>query len=216
VTVREPVSGEQVHTALTHDGVLGAVRMLLYASESVSLLPLLIHTSAGGDYGPLAALAAQVRHEMGGLMAMGMHMSVVCTEDVPFLASDKEKDQALRETYLGIHIMDFLRRECARWPAGAIDDGFKEPVASDKPVLLLSGEIDPVTPPGNAEHAMKTLRNAKHLVAANQGHIVVGRGCGPRLFAEFVDSADPKTIDGTCLTRLHGAPFFVRFSGPEP
>jgi pimeloyl-ACP methyl ester carboxylesterase len=216
VTVRDPLSGEEIRTTLTYDGALGAVRMLLYASESVSLLPLLIHTSAGGDYAPLAALAAQVRHDLGGVIAMGMHMSVLCTEDVPFLTPDPAKEQALRETYLGVHLMDFFRRECARWPAGVLDDGFKKAVVSDKPVLLLSGEIDPVTPPANAERALETLSNAKHLVAANQGHIVTSRGCGPRLFAEFVDSADPKKIDGACLTRLHGAPFFVRFSGPEP
>lgn len=216
VVIRDPISGARLETQLTYEGVAGAVRMLLYSTESVSLLPLLIHAAAEGDYTPLAAQATLVRQQMSDMMAIGMHNAVICTEDAPYYADDPATHKRMRETYLGTFAFEMLSKVCADWPKGVMDEGFKEAVTSDKPVLLLSGEIDPITPPANGEHALKTLTNAQHLVAPNQGHIVAGRGCAPKLIGEFLKSADAKGLDGTCLQALHGAPFMVRFTGSEP
>jgi pimeloyl-ACP methyl ester carboxylesterase len=105
---------------------------------------------------------------------------------------------------------------CASWPRGPIKAGFKEPVVSAKPVLLLSGELDPITPPEYAARAAATLSNSRHIVAPGQGHTVLARGCIPKLAAEFLDSADPEALDPACVQTLKPAPFFVRFTGPEP
>ena len=49
---------------------------------------------------------------------------------------------------------------CGRWPVGPVDADFKTPVVSDTPVLLLSGEYDPITPPAYAE-SVKTRGSAQ-------------------------------------------------------
>ena len=64
---------------------------------------------------------------------------------------------------------------------------FATPVKSDVPVLLLSGALDPVTPPANGDDVAKTLPNSRHVVAGGLGHIVSTHGCAPRLIASFVD-----------------------------
>jgi alpha-beta hydrolase superfamily lysophospholipase len=94
--------------------------------------------------------------------------------------------------------------------------GFKEPVTSAKPVLLLSGEHDPITPPAYAEHAARTLTNSRHIVAPGQGHTVLARGCLGKVAAAFLDDLDPKGLDVGCVKALGATPLFVRFSGPEP
>ena len=48
-------------------------------------------------------------------------------------------------------------------------------------VLLLSGEFDPVTPPRYGEQLLASLGKARHLVGKGQGHILLSRGCMPRL-----------------------------------
>ncbi len=58
---------------------------------------------------------------------------------------------------------------------------FHQPVHSDRPVLLLSGEFDPVTPPRYGEQVARTLPNGRHLVLRGQGHNVITAGCAPRL-----------------------------------
>ena len=84
------------------------------------------------------------------------------------------------------------------------------------PALLLSGEFDPVTPPRYGEEVVKTLPNGRHLVVRGQGHNVIGAGCMPKLFAQFIDSADAKALDAKCLDTLPYAPPFTCFNGWEP
>ena len=90
------------------------------------------------------------------------------------------------------------------------------PLATDLPVLLLSGDSDPITPPRYAEMAAVDLTNARHLVSKHQGHGQISVGCTPRLVAKFIDSADPHEIDADCLDRSFAMPFFLDFSGPKP
>jgi fermentation-respiration switch protein FrsA (DUF1100 family) len=97
-----------------------------------------------------------------------------------------------------------------------MDPDFKKPVVSAKPVLLLSGEDDPVTPPANAERTAKTLSNSLSLVTPGQGHGNVFRGCVPRIAAAFVDTASVKGLDTACVKDMKPFPFFVSFSGPTP
>ena len=87
---------------------------------------------------------------------------------------------------------------------------------SAKPVLLLSGEDDPITPPANAERAARTLSNSLSLVAPGQGHGNVFRGCIPRIMAQFIDAAAVKGLDTSCVKDIKPFPFFVSFSGPHP
>ncbi len=48
--------------------------------------------------------------------------------------------------------------------------GYFEAVRSDVPTLLLSGALDPVTPPRWGEEVLRGLGNARHVVAPGAGH----------------------------------------------
>ncbi len=216
VTMIDPVTGEPGELLLGGLEMRGAVRLLSYTTETVSLLPLLIHTAhAEGNLAPLAAQAKLSIESVAEALSLGMHNAVVCTEDVPYFDGHVDKD-ALERTYLGTLQIDGLRDTCELWPAGFIDDGFKTPVVSDAPVLVLSGEADPVTPPAFGERVMSHLANARHIVNVGQGHGQAGLGCMPRLLAEFVETADADALDVSCTERLQPAPFFLDFNGPSP
>jgi pimeloyl-ACP methyl ester carboxylesterase len=109
-----------------------------------------------------------------------------------------------------------ITEQCEVWPRAAVPDDFHAPVTSDKPVLLLSGENDPVTPPRYAEQVAATLSNARHVVAPGQGHNVIPRGCVPRVLADFIDNPDVAALDADCVDDLGPAAFFTSFTGPEP
>src|SRR5690606_14370622 len=109
-----------------------------------------------------------------------------------------------------------LRKICELWPTGELPEGFKEPVISDVPTLLLSGEADPVTPPENAEQVAEGLPNSLSLVASGLGHNVVFRGCLPRLIEDFIEAGSVDGLDTACVERIQPAPFFLDFTGPTP
>ena len=87
---------------------------------------------------------------------------------------------------------------------------------SSAPVLLLSGEADPVTPPELAEEARRTLPGSLHLVVKGHGHNVSLRGCIPSLIAELERTSSVAGLDTRCVQDIAPAPIFLDFLGHEP
>jgi len=216
VTVDDPLTGERVAFDYTYDGFAGTVRLLSYAPETVALLPLLIHTAATRD--DLSLLAAQsllVGGQLADSISQGMGYSVLCAEDAPRL--DLAQADALNAgTYLGDAQTDQIAAVCAAWPRGEIPADFGAPVMAAAPVLILSGEADPVTPPENGQQVASALPSSLHVVAPGQGHNVILRGCLPRLAAGFIAAAGFDGLDTACVSEIAPMPFFVVFTGPMP
>lgn len=217
VSMPDPLSGEQIDVELDYNAFAGAVRLLSYTPETASLLPLVLRAAAAeGNYLPLAAQAQISLSSVADALAEGMHNAIVCTEDVPFFALDEGQRAGLRATYLGEMLVDTLTAICREWPAGVLDADFHEPVASNAPVLLLSGSVDPVTPAANGERAARSLSNAVHVVAEGHGHGVIALPCVPDLLADFVATASVQGLATDCVAQARPAPFFENFSGPGP
>jgi pimeloyl-ACP methyl ester carboxylesterase len=191
------------------------VRFMSYSAATVALLPVLISEAHAGNYAPLAGQARTLLRELPESLSFPMSNSVACTEDLPYVAA--ASTGGLDSTYLGTAIMDALAQICARWPVGTIDGNFKAPVVSGAPVLLLSGEYDPITPPAYAERVKADgLANSVHLVGRGQGHGLVGVGCVPRLLRSFLESPAPADLDASCLALEPPTPFFLTLLGPAP
>ncbi|MBT8091279.1 MAG: alpha/beta hydrolase [Gammaproteobacteria bacterium] len=216
IEVPHPDTGRPESIAFGRGELAIAVRLLAYHPSSIALLPLLINEAGNGNYAPLGSQFMMTATALSEALSLGMHNAIMCTEDIPFLNRNEIDYASIAASYMGVFQLDALETICSVWPAGPIDAGFKEPLATDLPVLLLSGDADPITPPRYAEMAAVDLRNARHLIGRHQGHGQIGVGCNRRLVATFVDAADPAAIDAECLERSFVMPFFLDFSGPSP
>ena len=87
-------------------------------------------------------------------------------------------------------------------------------MTSDLPVLILSGEFDPVTPSLWGDEAAKTLSNSKHIVVPGIGHGATAIGCVPKLVAEFIAEGSADEIDASCVEKHKRPPFFLTNAGP--
>ncbi len=216
IEVPDPNSGRFERIAFGNTELAVAIRLLAYHPNSVALMPLLISEAGNGNFVPLAAQYQMTMIAMLDALALGMHNAVMCSEDLPFLDTKSIDYDSIDASYMGSMQMKALEAICSVWPAGPVDDGFKEPLSTDLPVLLLSGDADPITPPRYADMAAVGLTNARHLVGEHQGHGQIAVGCTRRLVARFVESADPDAVDAECLERNFVMPFFLDFSGPSP
>ena len=149
-------------------------------------------------------------------IAYGMHFAVTCSEDAPRWAHENISDEALAATYLGRTFMQGLATVCAAWPKGIVDADFNAPLRSDRPVLLLSGENDPVTPQDYGARAARGYENGKHIVLSGQGHGQLANGCRPRVVSEFIRLADAKGLDTHCSAVITPAPFMLSTSATAP
>ena len=217
VDLANPVSGKREYVDFGANELAGAIRLLAYHTNSMSIVPLLIDEAANGNYGPLAAQFHMIAASMSDALALGMHNSVMCSEDAPFYDRTAIDLDALEATYIGVMQLDAIEAMCSLWPAGPVDEDFRSPLATDTPVLLLSGEVDPITPPQYAELAMVDLGRAQHLTGVQQGHGQAGIGCTPQLIGKFVAAADLLADDDVeCMRRSFTMPFFLDFAGPAP
>ncbi|MCS6948177.1 MAG: alpha/beta hydrolase [Steroidobacteraceae bacterium] len=193
------------------------LRLQLYNAQSAAVLPLALWQAAvHDDFRALGAQALLLQGSLRDQLAIGMHNSVVCAEDDPRLDIEPADRARLESTFIGPTLHDAIRAMCSVWPRGPVDADFFEPVPSSRPVLLLSGGADPVTPPGYAERALRRLANARHLQVPGIGHGLLGVPCIERILADFLAKPDPRALDARCLDRVRPAAFFVSPAGPGP
>ena len=198
IDITDPRTGALVRDHVTFDIVLSLLQPLLYAPEMSSLLPQMLARAAAGDFAPLLAATQSMSGNLAERLNIALHYSVTCAEDVPRITP------ALAKTVLAElptrTLADNAFAVCAVWPRGAVPADFAEPVASDKPVLLFSGAMDPVTPPANGTLVARSLPNSRHVVARGYGHIVSPNACGPRLIGTFVEAASVDKLSEACVT----------------
>lgn len=212
VRYRDPTSGEWLEDTPGFGHLASLLRMFSYQPAAAATLPLLLHDAAEGRYAPLLAQSRMLGSSLGDMIAHGMQLSVMCTEDVAEMSVDPDD----ADSVMGNAMVEMLVAQCEAWPTGPRPDGFREPLAGDLPVLAISGEFDPVTPPRYGDEVVAHLPRGRHLVAPGQGHNVIGAGCMPKLFAQFIADADATGLDASCLERLAPTPPFAGNYGWEP
>ncbi|MFT6034422.1 MAG: pimeloyl-ACP methyl ester carboxylesterase [Arenicella sp.] len=214
LSIAHPLTGKKTDHTVSEADLFAAVRFMPYATESIALLPMLIASAHAGNYTPLAAQGISATESFSSEFAIGMHNSVICAEDAPFVAADAAAQTS--DTYFGSDMIDSIAAICQLWPSGIVDPDFRTSFDSNKPVLILSGETDPITPPANGERAAAMFDNSKHLVVPSHGHGVLSRGCVPFLIRDFIANAKLEEVNSDCIKRERAMPFFIDTTGPMP
>ncbi|HSV18585.1 MAG TPA: alpha/beta hydrolase [Casimicrobiaceae bacterium] len=210
VTFEDPRVGAPQTFRFTFEHVIGALQPLTYAPELASLVPELLQRASEGDYAPLVAATLAVTADLPEQMNAALHYSVTCAEDVPRIDATT-RTKVLLDSRAG-RMAERIIAVCDLWPRGDMPADFATPVTSNVPVLLLSGGLDPVTPPAYGAEVARTLTHSRHIVAPGYGHIVSPHACAPRLVSTFVERGDFDTLSEACIAKLGQSkrpPFFT-------
>jgi pimeloyl-ACP methyl ester carboxylesterase len=213
VTFTHPRTGKPTSVTMSRRLIASIVFQSLYSPEVTALLPQLLTDAAHGAFHGLLALAYAADLPKGA-MSEGMFLSVVCAEDLPRISAE----DITRETsgrFIGASMFETRMKPCEFWPKGLVDADYYAPVTSSKPVLIFSGEDDPVTPPSWGEHVKASLPNGRHVIVPGAGHITLMRGCVRDLVLEFLDRGSADGLDASCVNMLRRPPFFTSYTGPE-
>ena len=211
VTFKEPSDGRQVKLVLGRSAVAQTIRYMLYTPVTAAQIPLQIHLATQGNFTPIAERAYFFGNFVASL-SDGFYLSVTCAEDVP-LYTLAEAAKAAKGTFLGDFRARAQKAACAAWPQGETPAGFTQPVRSETPTLLLSGERDPVTPAAWAEQATRTLPHSRHIVVPGGGHGFGGEKgieCLDRITTDFIQRGSEKNLDTSCTAKIEPVPFALK------
>lgn len=205
VEVRHPETGKPVEVRVGRDALADGIRFLLYRPDASAALPRQIHEAARGNVQPLVEAAVQARYNINQGLAMGLLFSVTCAEDIPFI-DPAEVPARTAGSFLADGRVRSQMAACTVWPSARVSPDFKQEVRTDLPVLLISGERDPVTPPEFARRAAASMSNHLQVVVPFEAHSGFSP-CVQKIRAEFYRKATPRGIDTACLEKSERLPF---------
>lgn len=186
------------------------IRNALYARDSASRVPLIVHQAAQGDFSPF--LQQAIGPSVSDFIADGMYLCVTCAEDVPFI-DQAEAAKLDADNPFGNYRVEQQTRACSMWPRGEIPSDYRDPVSFNGPVLLLSGNFDPVTPPQRSEEVARHMPNSRHVIVPQAAHVPFGLtnvNCLDKLIIEFMDKGDARNLDVSCTNGMKPPPFALK------
>ena len=171
------------------------LHLLMYSPETARRVPWLLAQAAAGHNRIVQSQTEEARAMVAGSIALGLHLAVICSEDLPLA---KESTGAFVEEY---------RQACREWPRKKTQANLHDPVRSEVPLLMLTGERDPVTGPARAKELQQYFPNARKIVVPGGGHMFGGySGCLDRAIAAFLRGVSPDTA---CLAKLPATDYFL-------
>lgn len=202
-TVRvRPLAGGQIYPVEVDGQVFArAIYFMLLVPSLVPFTPALIDSAANGEYAAITIPYAFFFGTSEGV-SQGMSNSVNCSDELPFVSEqDVQAVQArilpeLRAETQGA--FDFANAQCALWnvpPSPAIEN---QPVVSDVPTVILSGEFDPITPQSYGEQAAQTLGRSTVVELLGSSHDPASASpCGVAIVQSFLQNP-AATLDTSC------------------
>jgi len=209
----DPRTGLEKETDVKRLNVAGLLTTALYLPQTASLVPLMIEQAEKGNFMPLFAMKSAFEPASASI-ARGLYFSVMCSEDAPRIEPGAVQREAAG-TFLGPELAELRLKPCEFWPRGAVDPASFAETPSEVPALILSGELDPVTPPVWGQKVASRWKNSRHIVVPGAAHGSSSSGCVMKLMMQFLDDGNASRLDPSCVQHLTRPPFVLGPSGPE-
>ncbi|WP_262689494.1 alpha/beta hydrolase [Kordiimonas aestuarii] len=207
----DPVTGETIEFDLQHGFAVEALRGAFYTADTTTYVPLVVDEAVKGNLNPLIAslLGATAISES---MYLGTTYSILCGDEIPRL-SEAEAVAAGEGSFAEDSYYRYWKAGCAGWDSTMPESDALTPIEGDVPALVLSGNLDPITPPSMGDHFVGGFPNGRHIVVPGTGHNTSYVACMPSLMADFIENLDVSALDISCFDHLRRLPLAVGRNG---
>lgn len=203
IQVMDPIALELKTIEVTGVTLQETVVHVLYGSEAIRYLPAFLNRLIEANAAELQRWIQPDLFDWYGydFLSEGAYYAFFCSEQLPF--SDPEEVEAEAARYPAYNGGGIVGSQdiviCERWPIDPVDQRQRKPVASEVPTLLLSGALDPVTPPHFAQQAAKHLINGYDFVFPGAGHGPLTHSpCANAIAEEFLARPSQRPV-AACL-----------------
>ncbi len=217
-TVMHPKTGEPAQVPVSRDLFAETIRYMLYSPPTAGFVPAVVHAAAAGDFAPAAEQALFSRVNIVNGIGTGLYLSITCAEDLPWIDPGDARARS-QGTFLRDYRYRQQKAACDVWPRAPVPAGFNQPVRSEVEALLLSGTLDPVTPPAHAEAVAAGLPNARNVVVPHGAHEwdgLIGDECIYDLMVETIRRGSARELRTSCVEKIRRPPFPTRLPETKP
>jgi len=208
VPMTDPDSGKTYNAVVDGYTFQDGLFQMIYATDLIPALPRMIYDAKNGKFDFFTRIMEIFAFDR--TMAYGMYYSVLCAEDANFTPADQNltgvrpeivsEEKSQPESMLHI---------CKNWNVQQLGPQAVQPVTSDIPTLILTGDFDPITPPDYAKSAATTLKNSFLYEFPSGGHGEATDGpCQASILQAFLDNPT-KPPDGSCINKISKPSFFT-------
>jgi pimeloyl-ACP methyl ester carboxylesterase len=205
-----PKTGKPVELSLPKGAFTTTLRAMQYNAGLAARIPLYLHLAAQGDYRPMVRMTLMDREDPH--WDIGLYLAITCSEDVGRIDL-KEARILAAKTYQGDDRIHDQLAACGLWPHARVPESFFQPLESVAPALLLTGWLDPATPPEWATEVAHHLPNSLNVVVRDGGHGPGGLShpeCYAHLIGDFIASGTPIGLDTACAKEMKRPPFATK------
>ncbi|MBI1278672.1 MAG: alpha/beta fold hydrolase [Anaerolineaceae bacterium] len=205
--VTNPTTAQKHDVKMDGDSFAATIFQALYATEILSELPKTIYDVHNGETGFLS-LWTQLELTQLDVVSVGMNYAVQCTEELAFDTTSSIEAVLAK---INPKLRGFARRNgiddtqiglCSAWNTTKPNPIENEPVKSDIPTLVVSGEYDPITPPQYGQETAATLSNSYFFEFPGAGHgVIPSSECALSIAQAFLKDPNTKP-DSACIADM--------------
>lgn len=166
-------ASQQFRTVLyTYEDFIWLLFESMYQWHLLADLPEVIRSVALGQDNPVlhGMVKDSVENYLGNSISDPVANAVDCNDAPPVTQKDFNRQRKIYGDPWNILAHSWSNHACRYWKDNDEAKQFRQPVVSDIPTLLLSGEFDPVTPPEWASLAAQNLPNSLLFQFPSIGH----------------------------------------------
>ena len=204
-TMTNPRSLEPMETKINAGVIVTSLFFSMYVESSISGIPVTVSSLMNDSFDYVGAMVREsfVKAFIVQPFDDGAYASYTCYDEIPFnnmsvALREAEKYPIQKLMNLGAVKGDFAM--CEAWNVPAGDPVEAEPLRSSVPALLLSGDLDPVTPPEWAADSLQYLSRAYHVVWPGIAHgVLFANSCADEVARVFLDNPDQDPSGTSCI-----------------
>lgn len=188
-----PMKREQCSTGMfvfNDDDFLLLMQQSLYNKETIRIIPLIINLFYDRNIAPISNIINSFSRTLE--IDFGTYYSFICNEVIPFT-----KQLEVHEPYHKINFYDSDFCLCDEWNITG-ENAFDLQYTDSIPVLIFSGEFDPITKPEYGDTLAKKYENSKLVFAPTYGHAPTFSKQGNEIVYSFIKNGT--NLDNELLT----------------
>ncbi|MBS7256351.1 alpha/beta fold hydrolase [Flavobacterium branchiicola] len=174
-----------------------AIQQALYNKQLVEIIPLLVYQFHKRNGESLGNLVSAFSSLLG--MDYGVYYCITCNETIP--NNDYAKYEQNASNFKGLNGgVSFYKSDfkvCNAWNSNRTENIKKSYDLSNLskaayPILVFSGEFDPITPLSNGKKVAARFKNATYIEAKTYGHVPAFTRIGREVAENFIDNSNQK------------------------